>query len=203
MEISNNLQERITQIALVIFAVLLTLIIYVFFSPSTKNAAINQAKNTDTIQQNNPITTPKAVVSEQNHTAAAKAVVSENQPAVSTPKVQQTEAKQITKTTQDKVEIMKLDNYKVPNNNKPKLSEFIPEELKSNIQKSLLTPEQIQALSPEERLKYQETQRKLAAVLRRLGQMEAENQKLQNSLAQAEQQKQQLDYKVQQLQMKQ
>lgn len=191
MEISNKLQESITQIALIIFAILLALIIYVFFSSNTKTITMSQAKNINATKQNNA-TSAQATLTPKHLAAKTK---------LTTTNVQSSKPEQVEKTRQDKVKTVKLDDYKVPNNN-PKLSELIPEELRNNIKKSLLTPEQIQALSPAERLKYQETRRKLATVLRSLSQTEAENQRLQHSLTQAEQQKQQLDQKVRQLQVK-
>ena len=80
---------------------------------------------------------------------------------------------------------MKSDDYKVPVKQQ-KLTELLPEELKRNIKASLLTPEQLQELSPEERFRYKQTQKKLAKVLREIGKTEAENQKLQGYLNHAE-----------------
>ena len=72
---------------------------------------------------------------------------------------------------------MKSDDYKIPFKQQ-KLTELLPEELKQNIKASLLTPEQLKALSAEERFAYKQTQKKLAKVLREIGKTEAENQKL-------------------------
>jgi len=76
---------------------------------------------------------------------------------------------------------MKSDDYKIPIKQQ-KLTELLPEELKRNIKASLLSPEQLQELSAEERFQYKQTQKKLAKVLREIGKTEAENQKLQGYL---------------------
>ncbi len=186
MEISSNTQETITRYALIIFAILLAGILFIFFSPEPRG--INKAVQTSSAESIKTTLTSERKKPIETVTKVAYQAPSPTKPALPTEQAEE----------QDSTIEMKPDDYKIPAQ-KNKLTDFLPEELKNNIQESLLTEAQIKELAPEERLKYRETQRKLAIVLRNIGQTEVENQKLQNSLTRAEQQKQELDHKVESL----
>jgi hypothetical protein len=155
----NNPQKMVTRYALILFSVLLIAIIYTYFS--ARNAIV-------------PLT------STGNGTSAFKPTAKVQ---VKTASFEETIPEKNTTIRQSLT--MKADDYKVPLKQQ-KLTELLPEELKRNIKASLLTPEQLKELSPEERFRYKQTQKKLAKVLREIGKTEAENQKLNGYLTHVE-----------------
>lgn len=175
---NNNLEETITRYALILFAILLALIVYTYFT-TQDNKPQEVAAEPDTAKQSK---TPTSKVAFQTLP----------------PKTELTKKTEI----QENTKTMKPDDYKIPAKKqlkKQKLTELLPQDLKENIENSLLTREQLKELSPAEREEYKKTQQKLAHVLREIGQTEAENQKLETSLSEVKNQSKQLDTEVKKL----
>jgi len=192
MEKTKKFEEKITQYALIIFAILVLLIIYTFFT----------MQSTQTSVKKTALTTSPPEKTQDQQTQAPKPKSSETQ-AVMT-KASQQVAPTITSTIktakkQEKTTEMKADDYKIPRNKQKKLTELLPKELKESIQASLPSEAELKAMTPEERAKFKETQKKLAVILRDIGHTEAENQQLQRSLNSAEVKKEKLDNTVEAL----
>lgn len=81
-------------------------------------------------------------------------------------------------------ESMKVQDHTIPGAGamKPQMTEFLPDELKNAIKSSMLTDEQIKALSEDERKAYKRTQRDIVDTLRELAGVEEENQRLKGDL---------------------
>lgn len=161
----NNPQKMVTRYALILFGLLSITIIYTYFSSLS-------------LISSNTIDGALAFKPSSNMTVQTVSFEENTTPNIITPSF----------STSSQSVTMKSDDYKIPVK-RQKLTELLPEELKRNIKASLLTAEQLKDLSPEERFKYKQTQKKLAKVLREIGKTEAENQKLHGYLSQAEDQK--------------
>jgi hypothetical protein len=94
-----------------------------------------------------------------------------------TPLIQAAE-QQVEQKTPD----MKVEQRKIPGNKSVKMTDLLPEELKNSIKASMLTDEEINALSPEERNVYKKTQRDIIYTLRELAGLEAENKRLKGAI---------------------
>jgi len=96
---------------------------------------------------------------------------------------------------------MKVQEHTIPGSGviKPKMTEFLPDELKDVIKASMLTDEQISALSEEERKAYKRTQREIVDTLRELAGVEEENQRLKGDLGSKMQTNQSLNKEINEL----
>ena len=177
---NHSLEDTITRYALIIFAILLALIVYTYFT-------------TQSTQQEQVVSKPEQQIQATEHT---KKNISKVAFQTETPLTRSSAQ------NQGKPTAMKLDDYKVPaqkQEQRQKLTDLLPKDLKDNIQASLITEKELKELSPEEQNEYKETQQKLAIILREIGQTEAENQRLQSSLSEVKNQSKQLDIKVKKL----
>jgi len=93
-------------------------------------------------------------------------------------------------------EAMRVQTRHIPNSNKQKMTDLLPDELKYSIKQSLLTDEQVRSLSDEERKAYQRTQREIVRTLRELAGLEAENQHLKTMINEKEQTNESLNKEI-------
>jgi hypothetical protein len=93
-------------------------------------------------------------------------------------------------------EAMRVQTRHIPNSNKQKMTDLLPDELKYSIKQSLLTDEQVRSLNDEERKAYQRTQREIVRTLRELAGLEAENQHLKTMINEKEQTNESLNKEI-------